>query len=115
MSKDLMDFCSNDYLGFARDKNLAILNHKCLMEFEELYNGSTGARTITGTNRLTIELESMLSDFHRSSAALIYNSGYTANLGLFSSLPYRGDLVLYDELIHASIRDGIQMSRANAY
>jgi 8-amino-7-oxononanoate synthase len=115
LSKDLIDFCSNDYLGFARDKNLAILNHQCLMDFEDLYNGSTGARTITGTNRLTIELESMLSDFHRSPAALIYNSGYIANLGLFSSLPYRGDLVLYDELIHASIRDGIQMSRADAY
>lgn len=57
----------------------------------------------------------MLATFHRSPAALIYNSGYDANLGVFSAVPQKGDTVIYDQLIHASIRDGIRLSRAQAF
>jgi len=57
----------------------------------------------------------MLSEFHNAEAALIFNSGYDANVGLFSSVPQRGDIILYDEFIHASIRDGITMSNAKSY
>lgn len=102
-------------MGFAKDKALAERNHQELHQADILFNGSTGARTITGTSKLSFQVEQMLASYHKAPAALFYNSGYTANLGLFSSLPYRGDTVLYDELIHASIRDGLQMSRANAY
>jgi 8-amino-7-oxononanoate synthase len=57
----------------------------------------------------------MLSAFHNSEAALLFNSGYDANIGFFSSVPQRGDIIFYDEYIHASIRDGIGMSNAKAY
>lgn len=111
----LIDFCSNDYLGLAQSKELAQKVHNDLLLIEGNINGSSGARTIAGTSKLTLEVEEMLAKFHHSDSALIYNSGYTANLGLFSALPYRGDTILYDELIHASIRDGIGLSRAFAY
>lgn len=111
----LVDFCSNDYLGLARNKQLAERVHEQLMQLDGNINGSTGARTIAGTSSLTFEVEQMLCDFHKAESALVYNSGFTANLGLFSALPYRGDTILYDELIHASIRDGIGLSKANAY
>lgn len=111
----LVDFCSNDYLGFANDKLIAQEVHKELMALSQRVNGSTGARTITGTDQLTLDLEKLIANFHKAEAALLYNSGYTANLGFFAALPYRGDTILYDELIHASIRDGMQLSKANAY
>ena len=57
----------------------------------------------------------MLADFHNSESALLFNSGYDANIGFFSCIPQRGDIILYDEYIHASIRDGIKMSNAKAY
>lgn len=110
----LIDFCSNDYLGFARDKELAKEVEIALSELN-IPNGGTGARTITGTTQLILDTEKQLANFHKAEAALFYNSGFTANLGFFAALPYRGDTILYDELIHASIRDGMQLSRANSY
>lgn len=59
--------------------------------------------------------EDFISKFHQSESALIFNSGYDANVGFFSSIPQRNDIILYDELCHASIRDGIQMSHAKAF
>lgn len=115
VENDLVDFCSNDYLGFARSKELAEKTHNDLLSLSGSLNGSTGARTITGTSNLTIEVEDYLAKYHKADAALFFNSGYTANLGLFSALPYRGDTILYDELIHASIRDGMALGKANAW
>lgn len=60
-------------------------------------------------------IEKDLSVFHNAEGALLFNSGYNANLGVFSSIPQRGDYILYDELIHASIRDGIQLSNARQF
>jgi 8-amino-7-oxononanoate synthase len=60
-------------------------------------------------------VEQDLASFHQATAALLFNSGYDANIGLFSSVPRRGDTVLYDQLIHASIRDGIRLSAAQSY
>mgnify|MGYP000087085775 CR=1 FL=1 len=59
--------------------------------------------------------ENCIAQFHQAEAALIFNSGYDANVGFFSCVPQRNDIILYDELCHASIRDGIQMSHAKAY
>ncbi|MGB1248241.1 MAG: aminotransferase class I/II-fold pyridoxal phosphate-dependent enzyme, partial [Chitinophagales bacterium] len=115
VENDLIDFCSNDYLGLARSQELASRVEEELQKCTKKINGSTGARTITGTLKLTQDLELFLAQFHGAKSALIYNSGYTANLGLFSALPYRGDTIIYDELIHASIRDGIGLSRANSF
>jgi 8-amino-7-oxononanoate synthase len=82
--------------------------------FDSLSN-SSGSRLIAGTSELHLEVESFLAKFYSCDAALIYNSGYDANLGLFSSIVQREDIVLYDELAHASIRDGIRLNSGKAY
>lgn len=111
---NLIDFSSNDYLGFS--KNSAIYNRTLeILEAHHLKrNGATGSRLLSGNHRLYNHTESLLANYHNSEAALIYNSGYDANLGFFSSVAQRGDIILYDELCHASIRDGIRMSNATA-
>jgi len=74
--------------------------------------GSTGSRLLSGNSELAEELEAFLAKFHGAPAALLFNSGYDANVGFFSSVPQRDDLVLYDELIHASVHDGMRLGRA---
>jgi len=98
-----IDFFSNDYLGYAREKTSLFLR------------GSSGSRLISGTKREHLDTEKYLSDFHKGEASLLFNSGYDANIGFFSSIPQKGDLVLYDESIHASVRDGLCISQAKAY
>lgn len=78
-------------------------------------NGATGSRLLSGNHELYTILENYLSEYHNAEAALVFNSGYDANLGFFSTVPQRGDLILYDELCHASIRQGIQLSHAKSY
>ncbi|WP_299155764.1 pyridoxal phosphate-dependent aminotransferase family protein [uncultured Tenacibaculum sp.] len=112
---NLIDFSSNDYLGFAKSEVVFDKTHQFLIDKNIKINGATGSRLLSGNHNLYTEVEKELSEFHNSDAALIFNSGYDANIGFFSSVPQRGDIILYDELIHASIRDGIQLSKAKAY
>ncbi len=111
--EDKIDFSSNDYLGFAKSKALYSRSLKYLEQIKCTQNGSTGSRLLTGNNELFTETEQLLAKHYGSPAALIFNSGYDANMGVFSSILQRGDLVLYDEFVHASIRDGINSSNAN--
>ncbi len=111
----LVDFSSNDYLGFASEKRIFNRIQEYLKKNKLHQNGATGSRLLTGNNELYDEVEVMLSGFHNADAALLFNSGYDANVGFFSSIPQRGDIIFYDELIHASIRDGILMSNAGSY
>jgi 8-amino-7-oxononanoate synthase len=76
---------------------------------------ATGSRLISGNSALALELEKELALFHNVSAGLLFNSGYNANLGLFSSVPQKGDTIICDEFIHASIIDGTRLSLANRY
>ena len=111
----LVDFCSNDYLGFARS---AELRGKIEYEVDNLhlpFNGSTGSRLLSGNLQYTEDLEREIAAFHNSRAGLLFNSGYDANVGLFSCLAQRGDTIITDELIHASIIDGARLSHANRY
>jgi 8-amino-7-oxononanoate synthase len=110
-----VDFCSNDYLGFARSPVLKQLIKKETDANNQALNGSTGSRLLSGNLAYTEMLEQEIADFHQSEAGLIFNSGYDANLGLFSALPQRGDTIIIDELIHASIIDGARLSYANRY
>lgn len=110
----LIDFCSNDYLGFSRSALLRDKIWKELKNSESYPEGSTGSRLITGNHPLFEELEAMIADYHHAESGLIFNSGYDANLGFFSSVPQRNDLVLFDELVHASIRDGLKLTRGKA-
>ena len=112
---DLIDFYSNDYLGFAQSEAIFNQAHQLLVDKNLKMNGATGSRLISGNHQLYQETEDVIAAFHNSEKALLFNSGYDANVGFFSSIPQRGDVIVYDELIHASIRDGIQLSNAKAY
>lgn len=114
-SNNLIDFASNDYLGFAGNSELFSKTQRILEEYNILQNGATGSRLLSGNHKLYPIAEKQIADFHKADAALIFNSGYDANIGFFSAIPQKGDLIFYDELAHASIRDGIRMSNAKAY
>lgn len=110
----LIDFASNDYLGFSVNKNIieSVTRHSASLSH---VNGSTGSRLLSGNFELHEEVEAELAHFFECEEALLFNSGYDANIGLLSSVPQRGDKIFYDELCHASIRDGIRLSNASSY
>lgn len=111
----LIDFCSNDYLGFARSEQLKALVEAEISKYPGYLNGSGGSRLLSGNTAFTEDLEQQIARFHQAEAGLIFNSGYDANLGLFASLPQRGDTIITDELIHACIIDGARLSLANRF
>ena len=111
----LLDFCSNDYLGFARSDKLRHLFETELRKYPDYRLGSSGSRLLAGNDDFTEQLEKDIANFHDSGSALLFNSGYDANVGVFSSLPQRGDTIITDELIHASIIDGTRLSHASRY
>ena len=112
---NLIDFASNDYLGFSNSQSIFEETHQYLVANNQIQNGATGSRLLSGNHSVYQEAEKLITQFHQSPAALIFNSGYDANVGFFSAVPQKGDLILFDELCHASIRDGIQLSNAKAY
>jgi 8-amino-7-oxononanoate synthase len=107
-----IDFTSNDYLGFARSKELKKRISEAEKQFSETGVGSTGSRLLTGNSKLAEQVEQQIAAFHGSETALIFNSGYDANVGLYSSLGRIAKYIVYDELIHASVHDGMRLSRA---
>jgi 8-amino-7-oxononanoate synthase len=111
---NLIDFCSNDYLSFARSENIKQRTEKAFAESSYL-SGATGSRSISGNTLYAEELEKELALFHNAEAGLIFNSGYDANVGLFSSIAKKNDTIICDELIHASIIDGCRLSHANRF
>ena len=115
ISKNLIDFASNDYLGFSQSETIFNETHEYLLQNNIKVNGASGSRLISGNHNLYAITEELIANFHQASSALIFNSGYDANVGFFSSVPQRSDVILYDELCHASIRDGITMSNAKSY
>lgn len=114
-NQDLVDFCSNDYLGLARSLDLKNKINEEVNRHPDLPTGATGSRLLSGNSTYIEHLEEEIALFHRAEAGLLFNSGYTANLGLFSAIAGRGDTVICDELAHASIIDGIRLSGANRY
>ena len=110
-----IDFSSNDYLGFSRSAELGRSALQILSNNEVAQNGATGSRLLTGNNILYTQIEALLCAYHNADSALLFNSGYDANIGFFSSVPQRNDIVFYDEYVHASIRDGLKLGNAKAY
>ncbi|KAI9254270.1 pyridoxal phosphate-dependent transferase, partial [Sporodiniella umbellata] len=106
-----VDFSSNDFLGLSHNSTF---REKYLRELSLLPTilGSTGSRLLDGNSAFSEELEKRISTFHGSERALLFNSGFDANVSLFSTLPQPGDIILYDEYIHASVHDGMRSSRA---
>lgn len=105
LQQDKIDFFSNDYLGLSKHIAIGKANS----------SGATGSRLISGNSTLFESLESKLATWHKAEAALIFNSGYDANLGLFSCIVGKGDTVIYDQFIHASIRDGLRLSACRSF
>ncbi len=103
-SKPLIDLTSNDYFGFAREERV-----------QKGHPGATGSRLLTGNPPFYEELEDQIAEFHRGKSCLIYNSGYTANLGLLSALGIMETTFLYDLEIHASMIDGMRLSKAEKF
>ncbi len=114
LKKPPIDFSSNDYLGLSRS---SWIKQKVKEEYEGLQfasAGATGSRLLNGNSKEMAALETQLADFFDAESALIFNSGFDANLGLISTVAREGDLILYDELIHASLHQGIRLSKANS-
>jgi len=110
---DLIDFCSNDYLGLARNPAL----HRRVEQRQKKDGtiGSTGSRLLTGNSPFVLELEGFLADLFKGEGALVFNSGYAANVALLSAIPQKGDSVIIDELSHACIREGSRISLADRF
>lgn len=112
----LKDFSSNDYLGFSHNREICELALKLLKENGlSDTNGATGSRLLTGNHQMYTITEDYIRHFHNCEDALIFNSGYDANIGFFGSVPQRGDIILFDELVHASIREGIRLSNSRSF
>ena len=133
-SSNQIDFSSNDYLGLAHSKRqLQKVNtkyHSCIQQQEinnngGAYLGSTGSRLLSGNSQYAVQLEKQLAQLHsptslstqqptadnRQNSALLFNSGYDANLSILSSIPIHHDYILLDELVHNSLVMGVRMSR----
>lgn len=112
LRSDGIDFISNDYLGIARDRPGS---PKVKGSIQSPSDGSTGSRLLSGNSAEAEALETYLSGFHETEAALLFNSGYDANLGLMASLANRHTTVFYDERCHASLLDGMRLSYAKQH
>ncbi|EIW83793.1 PLP-dependent transferase [Coniophora puteana RWD-64-598 SS2] len=111
-SDQLTDFSSNDYLSFTTLPRLRDLFLEKLHAAPEIL-GSGGSRLLVPA-RPHAALETRLAAFLKAPAALLFNSGFDANVGFFASVPQEGDVIVYDEMIHASVHDGMRASRAHA-
>lgn len=114
----LTDFCSNDYLGLAKDRTLAkqISDEFRSWEFEQEpdtpINGSTGSRLISGNHSYVEAFEKLCAEMHRAEASLLFSSGFEANLGLIASLAQKDHVIFCDKLLHASLIDGLRLAPA---
>ncbi|MGJ7923284.1 8-amino-7-oxononanoate synthase [Neobacillus sp. LXY-4] len=102
-------FSSNNYLGLANDHRLIYAAEEILHTFGV---GSSGSRLTTGHTKWHLMLEQKIADFKRTEAALLFSSGYLANVGVLSAVPEKGDVILSDKLNHASLIDGCRLSKA---
>lgn len=109
-----IDFCSNDYLGLARDPEVLREALHQVAHSDAQGSGASGSRLISGNHSHYEVAESYLADLLQDESALIFNSGYDANTGLISAVAGRADILLYDEWVHASIREGIRLSPAKS-
>jgi len=103
-------FFSNDYLGLVTTGTLTSLMKS---SGNVTQPGSTGSRLLSGNSIQAENLEALIASFHKAEAALLFNSGYDANMGLISAITSRNTTILSDELCHASLIDGIRLSQCS--
>jgi glycine C-acetyltransferase len=107
--REVINLASNNYLGLTSDKRL----RKASIEAIRKYGVGAGAvRTISGTMKLHMELEEQIAKFKNVEACVVFQSGFTANAGTVSAVLGKEDLIISDELNHASIIDGARLSKA---
>lgn len=111
------DFSSNSYLSLQlvpelRQAYISLLERHATSSPTGPLFGSGGSRLLDGNTPFAESLEAQIAAFHHAPASLLFNSGFDANVGLFSCVPQPGDIIVYDELIHASVHDGMRTSRA---
>lgn len=109
-----IDFSSNDFLSLATTKEF---REDYLKELQQriLPVGSTGSRLLDGNSGYAESLEQQIAAFHGAESGLLIGSGFDANVSIFTCLPQPGDTIVYDELIHASVHDGMRISRATTF
>lgn len=112
VSANIIQMSSNNYLGLAGDIRL----QEAAIEAISKYGiGSTGSRLISGTHELHLKLENHIAELKGTEKALVYSTGYAANIGIISALLTEADAVYSDQLNHASIIDGIKLARTNKF
>ncbi|KAH0834999.1 pyridoxal phosphate-dependent transferase [Lanmaoa asiatica] len=110
------DFFSNNYLSLSTDHVLRdSFLHKVQTAPQTRFFGSTGSRLGTGNSAEISALEKALKHFFGSPSALLVMSGYSANLAFLGTVPQKGDVIIYDELVHSSCREGIRLSSLASY
>src|SRR5262245_38930728 len=107
--RQIVNLSSNNYLGLTTHPTLRA---RALQALQEFGVGTGSVRPIAGTMAIHMELERRLASFKHTEAAVVFQSGFTANAGTVSSLLGRDDVIVSDELNHASIIDGARLSRA---
>jgi 8-amino-7-oxononanoate synthase len=105
----LLNFASNDYLGLATDERLQAA---AIAAIQTYGTGSTGSRLVTGQRPIHQELETAIAHLKQSEDALVFSSGYAANLGVMAALVSHKDLVLADQYNHSSLKNGAKLSQA---
>ncbi len=107
----LVDFSSNDYISFGRSRRLRRKLVSSLEQEQVPVYGPPSSRLLDGNSPLHAGLELRLAAFFRAPTALLFNSGFDANVGLWTCLADKGDWIVYDRLVHASMHDGMRASR----
>src|SRR5690606_15362675 len=107
-----IDFLSNDYLGLARSTALKKRIQEDYQQLPHATNGARGSRLLSGNTAYAEALEAYLAEVFLGESALLFNSGYTANLAVISTIPQRGDTIIMDELAHACMKEGARLSFA---
>ncbi|KAH7139973.1 pyridoxal phosphate-dependent transferase [Dactylonectria estremocensis] len=120
VSPGMVDFSSNSYLSLSNHPDVQRAYLSLLSSHINSISpassppilGSGGSRLLDGNSSFSESLERDIASFHGAPAGLLFNSGFDANVGLFSCVPQPTDVIVYDELIHASVHDGMKLSRA---
>ena len=109
-----IDFSSNDFLSLSTSPVFRTAFLEELAAYPDFKLGSGGSRLLDGNSTYAEQLERDVAAFHGAEAALLFNSGYDANAGFFSCVPQPGDVIFYDDQIHASVHEGMRLSRAGS-
>lgn len=107
--KQLVNFASNDYLGLATDERLI---NAAIKATEELGTGSTGSRLLSGHREIHRELEKAIASLKKTEDALVFSSGYLANLGTITAIVGQKDIIFSDKYNHSSLKNGAKLSGA---